>query len=505
MVQTIDTCEDLVAQIDELGVIETVKAHRKPPLLTRILRDLYELYHDQDRYLSFLAHYPLIPSDLAEQIASTLDPQKVDIAIGLAGNPRCPQQSLSRLVKHSSVAVRHALAENTNLTPKEFQALVSDENEFVRAALAQNTALPNPLQFVLAEDRSSAVRIALTERKNLDTDVAVHLANSADSLVSAATILNHSLDEELLQLWADNNQAQQQLLLLKRPKPVPAPVHAALRLSFDPLVCRTALQGSELSGPEMLYLLKSEDTRDQIFLAEQSDLPASIQRLLAQDASPRVRGRLAANNSIHESIALHIVASNDLGSCRALAKNEAASDATLRELCLHPEDDIALLVAYRDDLQNEHYDLLINHRTSLTIAEHIAYQDIEYSNFTEESAQRLASHATPSIRAFAARSVRLNEATRNTLINDPSPLVRERVAANRSLNERQLRILLEDTNRDVIFAAEENAAQRIRQQVADDAASTERETTAEAVREAPSTTRPRKGALFNKIANFFTD
>mgnify|MGYP001130192312 CR=1 FL=1 len=50
MVQIISS-EDLVAQIDELGVAETVKAHKKPPLPTRILRDLYELYHDQDQYL----------------------------------------------------------------------------------------------------------------------------------------------------------------------------------------------------------------------------------------------------------------------------------------------------------------------------------------------------------------------------------------------------------------------------------------------------------------------
>ena len=68
MVQ-INTSDDLVAQIDELGVAGTVKAHRKPPLPTRILRDLYELYHDQDTYLEFLAHYPLIPSDLADLIA----------------------------------------------------------------------------------------------------------------------------------------------------------------------------------------------------------------------------------------------------------------------------------------------------------------------------------------------------------------------------------------------------------------------------------------------------
>ncbi|MDQ8194388.1 hypothetical protein QEH59_08120 [Coraliomargarita sp. SDUM461004] len=504
MVQTIETCEDLVAQIDDLGVEATVRAHRKPPLLTRILRDLYDLYHDQDVYLSFLAHYPLIPSDLAEQIASTLDPSKVDIAIGLAGNPRCPQQSLQRLTKHSEVAVRHALAANPNLTPKEFQALVEDENEFVRATLAQNSALPNPLQFILADDRSSAVRIALSDRKNLDTDVAIHLANSDDTLVSAATILSYTLDEEVLQLWADQNKQHQQLLLLKRSQALPAAVHAALRVSPHSFVCRTALKESELSGPEMLYLLESEDTRDRIFLAEQPHLPASIQRLLAQDASPRVRRRLAGNRAIHESIALHIAASNDLNAIRTLTKNPATSDATLRELCQHPDDDIALLVAYRDDLAEEHYDLLINHRESLTVAEHLAYQEIGFSKLSEVVAQQLAKHPAPSIRAFAARAAKLNDSIRSLLIKDPSPQVRLKLASNPSLSEGQLRALQQDPDRKVVFAAEENFAQRIRQQQREQAQADTHESGARYQRSS-QVERPRKGALFNKIANFFND
>lgn len=502
MVQEIETCEDLVAQIDEIGVEATVRAHRKPPLLTRILRDLYDLYHDQDVYLSFLAHYPLIPSDLADQIASTLDPSKVDIAIGLAGNPRCPQQSLHRLTQHPDVSVRHALAANPNLTPKEFQTLIDDENEFVRATLAQNSALPNPLQFILADDASTAVRIALGERKNLDTDIAVHLANSEDPLVSAATILNFSHDEELLQLWADQNKQQQQLLLLKRNKTLPGPVYNALRTSPHSFVSRTALKDSELSGPEMLYLAESEDTRDRIFLAEQPQLPTSIQRLLAQDTSPRVRRRLAGNYAIHEAIALHIAASNDLNAIRTLAKNRATSDATLCELCQHPDDDIALLVAYRDDLAEEHYELLINHRESLTVAEHLAYQEIRYDKLSPAVAQKLAIHPAPSVRAFAARAASLNDASRNLLLKDPSPQVRLKLASNPNLSESQLRSLQQDSDRQVVFAAEENFTQRIRQQTTD----TEAQMSSPTTKPKPSPQeRPRKGALFNRIANFFHD
>ena len=43
----INSYQDLVQAIDEHGIEATVKAYRKPPLHTRILRELYDLYLDQ--------------------------------------------------------------------------------------------------------------------------------------------------------------------------------------------------------------------------------------------------------------------------------------------------------------------------------------------------------------------------------------------------------------------------------------------------------------------------
>ena len=495
MVQ-INTSDDLVAQIDALGVADTVKAHRKPPLPTRILRDLHELYHDQDTYLEFLANYPLIPSDLADLIASQLDPSKTAIATGLAGNPRCPQQALNRLVDHSEVAVRHALASNPNLTPKEFQIMVVDDNPFVRATIAQNSSLPVHLQFLLADDASSAVRIALAGRKTLDLDIAVHLAESDDTAVRAAVILHCKLDDELLQLWADGDNLRQQLLLLRHQSALPRSTQSALHFSQHSFVCRSALADQTLSGPEMLFFAESDDTRDRIFLAEQSDLPSSIQRILAQDASPKVRRRLAANGSLHESIALHIAASSDLGSCRTLAKNPSISDEVIAHLCGHPEDEIALLIAYRDDLNDTHRDLLINQRDSLTVAEHCAYLDVDYAAVNEAIAEQLAQSDAPTLRAFSAYSPHVSGRVRTRLVTDPSQQVRLAVASNPTLDDTQLKQLCADPNREVVFAAEDTYTQRLR----------ERATETNPAEHAAATTRKgskRKPALFNKIVNFF--
>ncbi len=248
----------------------------------------------------------------------------------------------------------------------------------------------------------------------------------------------------------------------------------------------------------MLFLAESDDTRDRIFIAEQSDLPASIQRILAQDASPKVRRRLAANGSLHESIALHIAASSDVGSCRALAKNPSISDEVIGYLCGHPEDAIALLIAYRDDLNDTHRDLLINQRDSLTVAEHFAYLEIEYSNTSEPIAEQLAQSDAPTLRVFSAYSTDLSSRVRGRLTSDISDSVRLAVATNPTLNDTQLKRLCEDSNREVVFAAEETYTRRLRERSPTPTAKVEDHSV-----ESPRKSRKRKPALFKKIVNFF--
>ncbi len=493
----INTYQDLVDAIDAHGIEETVKAYRKPPLHTRILRELYDLYLDQPKYVEFLAHYPLIPSDLAERIAEEADEAQVEIACGLASNPRSSQQTLNRLTTHPDTSVRLALAANPNLTPKECQALVVDDNPYIRATLAGNPALPVQQQFILSADENPGVRIALSTRKTLDLDIAVHLSHDNDPMVRAAIINMWSQDPELLHLWAERDDAQQQQLLFRRNKPLEPALLDTLRLSPHSDTRQQALERAGLSGPHMLWLAESDDTEDRIFLAEQSDLPAGIQRILAQDSSPKVRRRLAANAGIDAGIALHIAASDDLPACRALAKNPAIQDECIARLCTHADDNIALLVAYRDDLNDDHRDLLFNHRLSPGAAEHLAYQGIGYKRLCTDTAETLARAEAPSLRAFAAHSANLADETFKRLSQDPADQVRHAVANNPATPEQYLQALTTDSNRDILFAAEDNLIRRLRTQ----------EKASEAIDEStPYDDEPEQGRdLLKKIITFFKD
>ena len=495
----INTCDELIAQIDTLGIEGTVKAYRKPPLHTRILRDLYELYIDVPKYVEFLAHYPLIPSDLAERIAQEIDPHHVGIAHGLAGNPRSSQQTLNRLSQHDNIDVRLELAANPNLTPKEFQAMVQDDSVYVRAALAKNPSLPNSLQFILAEDTESMVLIALSSRKTLDIDVAIQLSTHSDPLVCAAIVNQWCQDPEVLQMWADQDDTHNQLFLLQRSAKLEASNIEALSYAPHPEVRNRAHAQHNLSGPLMLWIAESDHTDDRVALAERPNLPNSIQRILAQDSSPKVRRRLAANTDLAPSLALHIASSSDLLACRELAKNPAIEYECLSELCLHPDDNIALLVAYREDLCEQHLDLLINHRQSSTVAEHLAYQGFEYKEIQSNTVAALTASEAPSLRVFAARSAHGENWCFKQLATDSADSVRMALAQNPHAPESCLKLLMEDTNRQIVFAAEETLNRRKRVTALEDNFDSNEDF------DENSEEYYERGSTLKRILNFFTE
>ena len=147
-------------------------------------------------------------------------------------------------------------------------------------------------------------------------------------------------------------------------------------------------------------------------------------------------------------------------------------------------------------LTDTHRDLLINQRDSLAAAEHFAYLEIEYSNTSEAVAEQLAQNDAPTLRAFSAASTNLSSRVRARLAADMSDTVR--LASNSTLDDTQLKRLCEDTNREVVFAAEETYTRRLRER------SPEQTTpTAETPREAPRKRAKSKPALFKKIVNFF--
>ncbi len=452
---------ELLDALEEHGGDYVIKATRKRPISSFALRALYSDFCDKPEHLLCLAQYPLLPPELALAIVGDLAETQAEAAAALAANPRTPQQGLNRLAAHSSASVRIAVARNPNVGPKECQMLAQDSSLFARAAIAANPALPTYLQSILALDPEPAVKIALACRENLDADVAHWLSLDESILVKAALIQNAALEPEQFQMWADSEDESLQSLLLRRVDAIPEAARRSLRFSAHPSVRFAALAQAPLSPAEMLWLAESDSVDDRARLAQWAELPTAIQRILAQDTSDKVRRHLAASSNLQPDIAERIATSYDLQACATLAKNPAASHAVITELCLHPDPQVATLVAYREDLTAEHWDLLINQRSDNAVAEHIAFLAIDYPDVAETAAERFAASRNPSLRAFAASARALSPATLALLCRDHCDKVREAAARNPHASEACLRALCLDPNRDIANVAEKALAQRI--------------------------------------------
>jgi hypothetical protein len=87
---------------------------------------------------------------------------------------------------------------------------------------------------------------------------------------------------------------------------------------------------------------------------------------------------------------------------------------------------------------------------------------------------------------------------RSRLTSDLSDQVRLAIASNPRLDDSQIKRLCEDSNREVIFAAEATYAQRLRESTPPADTSSPN-----SPRETPPHSSKRKPALFKKIVNFF--
>lgn len=452
MVDTIEALQELIRQ---RGVAGAVRACRRPPVPSRLLREIHGEYREDSLLLEFLARYPLIPSDLAEQMAETLAEEQPAVALGLAANPRTPPAALQHLAEAGSEAVLVEMAGNARLGQREIGFLAQAEAAAVRAEVARHAMLSTSWQRILARDEAEAVRLAVAERKGLEFELAVALGNDESVAVRKALLNNPALDEEIRQMHADCDHLESQRILLASKRALPETVLRSLCLSPHGEIRRGACSRVELSGAELLFLGESEDPDDRLFLAGKDHLPVAIQRLLLSDPSESVRCRLAGNPVIDPEIAARIASSEDIAAAGTLAVNTAVDAEVVLALCHHSSDTVAEAVTLREDLGPEHLDVLF-HRPSLAAAELLAFAGVAYREIQPATAERLAASRYPSVRALAAGSFHLPATAFWQLGKDRSPAVVLAIAHNPAAPRQLLYELSGSEDRVLAFAAEDS-------------------------------------------------
>ena len=433
---------ELLTEIRQFGINKTVSRHRRTPLSSRTLQELFETSPDPDALL-FLASYPNVPSMLLDQLIEQHVPDAPMLA-AMAANPRTANSFVMQLVSHPDAEVRQALAENGRLGTHEICQLLQDPAPEVRAALIRNKAL-SPVHHLplLAQDADPTVRMAAAQHPKLPEEVLFTLLNDPCALVVAHTILFAKLPDTLLIHLADSDNRLIQALLLER-LALSKAIYQSLRLSSHPSIRIQTGKIAGLEDPDQFAWATSDEESDRLSLLDFEELHPLVQKKLASDPSVRVRQKLAAHAHLDLETILRIACSNDVAACMQLAQNPHLPDEAITELCHNEEPGVLKALAYRDDLTLQQLDLLINISQQPDVIQHIAWRRIWYPLTQRELVEKLSTSRSSTVRAFVAASRNMTEPIFNRFCTDPSPQVRLWTALNPLLPIYGIRILSAD-------------------------------------------------------------
>ena len=420
------TATELWDQIESQGVAKTLAGYRKTVLATRTLISLFEEYDQRDAH-RFLASYPTVPSLLAEQLVERFS-EDHEILSALVQNPRAPSPFLIQIAESGADPVKQSLAERAQLGVREMTLLMSGAPS-VRAALARNPVLSTHWQALLSRDADVSVRAALAQNKKLAEPVSFTLLQDADVWVRTVLLSEGALSEEVLQYVADTGYELEQSLLIGRRRLSDDVLHA-LRLSVYPHVRELAFSVGEPTPPEIISLIESDDPEDRYGLAQSSELPIALQRLLAQDSSAEVRNVLAANPALEPAIALHIAMAGDESACAILAGNANLPDAALSELCESDSEWVSEHVAGRVGLSDEHIARLLQPQVCFPVVRQLALGGYRAPALAPDEVLELIESRAASLRQFAASSPALTSHQCLDLMRDPAPMVRTALREN---------------------------------------------------------------------------
>lgn len=415
------TTDALRVLIRDHGPDAVSRSFRKPPISSQVLRALSEENPTEAAWI-FLAMYALSPSSLLEEIGAHSADYPSCVLVPLAQNPRTPPGTLTQLRHHSHDEVKAAAATNPNLPARDLEELLGEPNPTVWRAIAANPGLKFRMQAMLAARGDASVRLELCQNKALHPDLLVALTGDPSPLVRYTLVASTSADDEMLQFWADSDREEIQLALMSRNK-LPEAVWQSLLMSPHASVRRAVCEKHPLDAVDMLFLSRSEDRDDRLFLAEHKDVAAGLQHSLVQDAEAEVRVTLARNASIWPEVAEFMITGEDTPACLALMQNPAMPETLFLELGWLNQPSVTAALASYDKTPEEVLQYLANEQLSAVALAHMAINQRPAPWLRAELADHLAQHALPSLRALAATSLQLSESARTRLRSDPAPRV----------------------------------------------------------------------------------
>lgn len=422
--------EDFRRQLQKTGVPGMIKAWRKSPLPSRILREALDQHSDDHEVLRFLAEYPMTPADLIERLCQNGLP--IDLAAAVSLHPRASLEVFNFAKDHAEGAVRAAVCANKNLPSRILQQLAEDPHTAVRAAVASSPLLKPILQARLASDNDSTVRSALAANPRLEPEVALLLAVDPSPLVRATTALSAPAGPEILREWAASGDFSIEDALLGRED---LAAEDGVWMIFSAHASTRRQAAERWAGNPMIRtrMALSKDPLDRCWLAGQKELSRSLQEFLADDPCADVALILAEHPELAATASQKLRQIDSSEIQQRLALNPAVP---IQE-SLSSANSHALRIAwlYREDLPQDLLMKWVQEDSSGELIDHLAWMRADLPWLNANAANQLCISKRPLRRRLAATCHKLSEEAIERLCKDACAEVREALAENPTISE----------------------------------------------------------------------
>lgn len=391
---------------------------------------------------------------LVDEVYSDPTSKSNDVFKGLASNPACPEEILTKLAKDSDPEVRSAVAENS-MTPGEIlKSLGKDKSRDVRESVAGNTSTPIETLEIMA--KVSYLREIIAGNTSISIALLEELSKNRNELVRREVAGNTKTPSEMLKILAyDSSSEVRRYVALNWT----TPPEAFETLATDPVyMVRDRVAGNRNTPPEILKKFTSDDNAEvrfsvaanpsapldlnfrinllkssamegdeygygRISLAKDPDTPIEIIQLLSKDEDYRVRCSVAANPNTPFEI------------LKGLANEKTVDEDTLYSECVL--DHLAKNPSIPISLRQEIIEVLINDDLSPWIRCDVARNELA----PVDVLRSLSKDEWADVRRAVARNPVTPIEILTSLAEDNHSSVREAVAENPRTPEDTLRKL----------------------------------------------------------------
>jgi hypothetical protein len=430
MAKEFSSYEDFRRQLESTGIPGMIKAWRKSPLPSRILREALDQHADDQEVLRFLAEYPMTPADIVEKLCEKDLPSA--IASAICQHPRASLEVFNFAKDHPEATVRAAVCANKSLPTRILQLMVEDPQAAVRAAVASSPLLKSNLQARLASDADSTVRGALAANPRLETEVALLLAVDPSPLVRATTALLAPVSAEILREWAVSGDLSIEDALFGR-EDLAAEDGAWLIFSSNASTRRQAAARWANHPMVRTRMALSDDEKDRCWQAQQKDLSRSLQEFLAEDPCAEVQQLIAEHPQLATAAMHKLRTSDSLEIQQRLALNPAVPIQELQSS--EHSNGLRIHCLYREDLPEETLKNWVQEDTPDELIDHLAWMRADLPWLTANAASHLCISQRPLRRRLAATSRQLPNEAIERLCTDSCNEVREALAQNPAISE----------------------------------------------------------------------